>query len=89
VDQSEQIAVWVKALWRTSTYSDKQMLETILSRDNTPVSADAVNKALASVAVANDRIALAGPGSASAAIQTASQAASDALAAMHAVKTRK
>jgi hypothetical protein len=85
-----QLANNVIVLWQRGSISDRQMLLTAYSADSgASPSAAAVNNALAAVATANDKIATAGPASSTAEIQTAIQAANDALAAVNAIKGGK
>jgi hypothetical protein len=90
-NDSVAIAALVRLAWKQGSISDRQVIQTIVKNDFGPVTSDAVNKALVTLAAANDQIATAGPTVATtvAAIQSAGQAASDAMAAVKAFKGGK
>jgi len=88
-EQSTNIKAYVTVLWPKLSFTDRQKMQAMVSSDFAPVSADAVNKALTGLAVANDKIATAGPTLSIAEIQSALQAANDAVAAVKAFQGSK
>ena len=90
-NNSAAIAATVRQAWKEGSITDRRTIQTMVANDFGPLPTDKVNKALASMAEANDQIATSGPTVQTTidAIKTFGQAGSDAVAAVNALKAKK